>query len=318
MANKALITGVTGFGGSHLAEYLVAAGDTVCGFARTRNRLNNLGAAAKRIDFREIDLLDTSGIEAMLRDFRPDVVYHLAGEASALRSLQAPQETLRQNIIGTVNVLEAAKKVLPQPKIVLVTSSEMYGYVQPHQIPLREDAPLNPLHPYGLSKAAIHYVGTMYHRTFGLPVVEARAFNHIGPRQSTGFVVPDFARQIAEIALGKREPLVKVGNLNDERDFTDVRDVVRAYALLAEGGAPGNVYHICSGKAYRIQWILDTLIKLSGVNVRVETDPAKLRPSKMPIIAGSHEAISRELGWKPEISLEKGLADTLEYWKANV
>lgn len=312
---KSLVTGVTGFGGSHLAEHLLETGDTLLGIARGKSRIGHLRAAIDRMEFREVDILDAAAVGSVIREFAPDVIYHLAGEASAARSLRNPQETLRNNILGTVNLLEAARAMGQAPRVVLVTSSEMYGLVQPNELPLTERSPLRPAHPYGLSKVTVHYLGQMYHRTYGLPVVEARAFNHVGPRQSTGFVVPDFAQQIAEIAAGCREAVVKVGNLQDERDFTDVRDVARAYGLIGRRGTSGEVYQICSGKAHRIRWILDRLIAESGVDVRVVEDPARLRPSKMPLIKGSFEKLRKDLGWEPEIPIETSLRDTLAWWR---
>ena len=312
---KSLITGVTGFGGSHLAEHLLSAGDEVHGIARSLDRKENIASVAGKIVFEQVDLIDREAIDALLRTVQPEVIYHLAGEASAARSLQNPQETVRQNVIGTVNLLESARRLARPPRIVLVTSSEMYGNVRLEDIPLTEASPLRPLHAYALSKVVLHYLGRMYHATFGLPIIEARAFNHIGPRQSAGFVVPDFARQIAEIAAGKQEPVVRVGNLEDERDFTDVRDVARAYRLIGVQGRVGEVYHICSGRSWKIRSVLETLIASTGVRVEVVVDPAKLRPSKMPVIRGSFEKLDRELSWKPEIPIEKSLGDTLQYWK---
>jgi GDP-4-dehydro-6-deoxy-D-mannose reductase len=200
------------------------------------------------------------------------------------------------------------------PRTLIVTSSEVYGYLTKEQLPVKEETPLAPLHTYAVSKVATHYLGQAYHRTYGVPIIEVRPFNHIGPRQRTGFVVPDFASQVAAIISGQREPRMLVGNLTPRRDFTDVRDVVRAYELLAQHGEPGQIYHICSEKAYPIQDVLDGLLALCDRPVRVEADPKRMRPSKMPVLLGSAERLRAQTGWTPRIPLEQTLSDTLAYW----
>jgi GDP-4-dehydro-6-deoxy-D-mannose reductase len=196
----------------------------------------------------------------------------------------------------------------------IVTSSEVYGYLTEEQLPVREETPLAPVHTYAVSKVATHFLGQAYYQTYGVPVIEVRPFNHIGPRQRTGFVVPDFASQVAAIIAGESDPVIRVGDLSPRRDFTDVRDIARAYELLAQGGEPGQVYHVCSGRAYAIQEILDGLLALCDRPVEVETDPKRMRPSKMPVLLGSAERLIKRTGWTPYIPLAQTLEDTLAYW----
>lgn len=317
---KVLITGVTGFCGSHLAEALVARGDEVWGICRHPEQSPHLDAVRQRIQLRPCDLTSHESVTKILSQIRPEVIYHLAGEASAGYSLQHPIETFRNNVTATLTLFEACRQQEQNEKaqfqkILLFTSSEMYGFVTPEQIPLTEQSPLNPVHPYAASKACSHFLGRLYATVYRLPVVEVRPFNQIGPRQKRGFVLPDLAYQIAEIMQGLKDPVIKVGHLTDRRDFTDIRDAVRAYLLLAERGLPGEVYHICSGRAVAIQTILDTLIRQTGLPIRVEVDPALLRPSKMPIAQGVYDKLHALTGWRPEISLESTVRDTLDYWQ---
>jgi len=200
----------------------------------------------------------------------------------------------------------------------MVTSADFYGPVQPADLPITEHTQPRPCLLYGVSKWALSRLIPLYQRRYDLPIVEARPFNHIGPRQATGFVVSDFASQLAAIKLGQRPPAISVGNLTAERDFTDVRDVVRAYRLLAETGRPGQPYIICSGKAVSIRTILDQLIDLAGVAVEVSQDPQRMRPSETPLLVGNHEKLSRDTGWEPQIPLRRSLADALGYWLAQL
>jgi GDP-4-dehydro-6-deoxy-D-mannose reductase len=219
-----------------------------------------------------------------------------------------------------VNVLEGARLQADgkRPRTVIVSSAEVYGFLTEEALPVRETTPLAPVHTYAVSKVAAHYLGQAYHHTYGVPVIEARPFNHIGPRQRRGFVVPDFAGQVAAIIAGKKKPVIRVGNLSPRRDFTDVRDVVRAYELLAKLGKPGKVYHICSERAYAISEILDGLLGHCDQPVEIETDPRLARPAKMPILLGSAERLRDQTSWEPRISLEQTLADTLNYWRQMV
>jgi GDP-4-dehydro-6-deoxy-D-mannose reductase len=217
------------------------------------------------------------------------------------------------NTIGTINLLEAAV-AYGHPRVVIVTSAEIYGLVQAEELPLTEETVPQPRHPYGVSKLAAGQLVPIYWQRYGLEVVEARPFNHIGPRQSLGFVVSDFASQLAAIKLGQQAPQLSVGNLEAQRDFTDVRDVIRAYVRLAESGQPGEAYLICSGQPVAIQRVLSTLIELADVDVAIEPDMGRMRPSDVPCLYGSYAKIGRDTGWRPQIPLRQSLADALADW----
>lgn len=216
---------------------------------------------------------------------------------------------------GTANILQAAE-TYGRPRIVVVTSADVYSKITPEMLPLTEKTEQQPGHPYGISKVAAGRLVAVYWERYQLPVVEARPFNHIGPRQTTGFVVPDFASQLASIKLGLQAANMSVGNLDAQRDFTDVRDVARAYADLADHGQPGQSYLICSGRPVPIRYLLDTLVDLSGVEAKISYDPARMRPSDTPVVYGSHERITADTGWQPEIAIEQSLADALDDWLA--
>lgn len=314
---RALITGVAGFAGSHLAEQLVAAGHTVFGTQFPGESLVNLAAVQNDIELIRCDVTRRSDVLDAVASSAPDWIFHLAGQASVGDSFHNPGLTVDVNVKGTVNVLEAARLLsrVEPPRTLIVTSAEVYGYLSEEQLPVTEDAPLAPLHTYAVSKVAAHFLGQAYHRTYGVPIIEVRPFNHVGPRQRPGFVVPDFASQVAAIISGQHEPVIQVGNLTPRRDFTDVRDVARAYELLARYGEPGQVYHVCSGRAYAIQEILDNLLSLCDRPVRVEADPKRMRPAKMPVLLGSAERLVAQTAWAPRIPLEQTLADTLAYWQ---
>jgi GDP-4-dehydro-6-deoxy-D-mannose reductase len=221
--------------------------------------------------------------------------------------------TLAVNSVGTANLLQAVVGY-GRPRVLIVTSAEIYGEIQPEDLPITEQTPPAPNHPYGVSKWAAGLLVPLYWERYQLPVVEARPFNHIGPHQALGFVVPDFASQLAEIQAEKRPNQMMVGNLEAMRDFTDVRDVVRAYELLAERGEPGETYLICSGQPVRIETILQKLIDIAGIEVVVEQDPERMRPSDTPCLYGSYAKLAAQTGWQPRFSLEQSLRDILTDW----
>lgn len=311
---KALVTGITGFAGSHLAELLLSKNCEVTGLSRGRRTDENVRHLAGKIDLVSVDVCNERELEELIGRKKPDVIFHLAGEASAHRSLRTPSEALLVNVVGSMHLVEAVRKRSANSKLIIVTSSEVYGNVEPHELPLTEKSEFRPVHPYGVSKVALHYVGYEAVQAFGLNVVEARAFNHIGPRQGLDFVVPDFSRQLAEIMLGRQTNRIDVGDLSVERDFVDVRDVVRAYWMLAEKGNAGEVYQICSGTAHSIQFILDSLIRFANVQVSVSLAKEKIRPARMPKVIGSYEKIHEAVGWTPRIRLEESLQQTLTFW----
>ncbi|OPX17497.1 GDP-mannose 4,6-dehydratase, partial [candidate division WOR-3 bacterium 4484_100] len=216
------------------------------------------------------------------------------------------------------NLFESVRELKLDPKIHIAGSSEEYGLVYPEETPIKETNPLRPLSPYAVSKVAQDFLGYQYFKSYGLKIVRTRAFNHTGPRRGDVFVTSNFAKQIVEIEKGMRPPVIKVGNLNAVRDFLDVRDVVRAYALALEKGVPGEVYNIASGKGIKIKELLERLIKISGVDLKIETDPSRLRPSDVELLIGSPEKFQMATGWKPEIPFDKTLKDLLDFWRKRV
>ena len=313
---RALITGITGFVGSHMAEYALTRGAEVIGCYRWRSKTENIDHLRSRITLVESDLRDFSSVRALVEVARPDFVFHLAAQSFVGTSWQAPAETLTTNIIGQVNLLEAIRALRMSPRFLAVGTSEEYGLVLPDELPIRETNPLRPLSPYAVSKVGQDMLGYQYFKSYGLPIVRSRAFNHTGPRRGDVFVESSFARQVAEIEAGLREPVLHIGDLKPSRDYSDVRDIVRGYWLLLERGTPGEVYNLCSGRAWTIQQVLDFLLERSttkGVGVKV--DPARLRPSDVMILQGDSSKAERAVGWKPEIALERTLTELLDYWR---
>lgn len=310
---RVFITGATGFAGSHLVDHLLAGGHHVLALVHEATSHQGL-PAHERVQPVAGDLLDPDGLAAAVAAARPDWIFHLAGQAYPARSWDDPALTLAVNAGGTANLLRAAV-AFGRPRVVVVTSAEIYGPLSPADMPLTEATPARPRHPYGVSKLAAGELGRVYWARYGLPVVEARPFNHIGPRQAPGFVVPDFASQLAAISLGRAEPVMRVGNLEPERDFTDVRDVAAAYVRLAEAGRPGEGYLICSSRSVSVRHLLETLIELAGVRVDVQTDSARVNPSDTPCLYGSYAKLEADTGWRPEIPLRQSLADALADWQ---
>ncbi|MFW6063347.1 MAG: GDP-mannose 4,6-dehydratase [Chloroflexota bacterium] len=309
---RIFVTGATGFAGSHLVDDLLAQEHEVFGLSYDENEPQR---HAGHPLYRSItgDLLDLSSLEAALAVAQPDVIYHLAGWALTAQSWDYPARTFNVNTAGTANLLQAAV-ACGNPRVVAVTSAEIYGVVTPEQLPITEESVPNPHHPYGVSKWAAGRLIPLYWNRYELPVIEARPFNHIGPRQAPGFVVPDFASQLAAIKLGQQEPTISVGNLSAERDFTDVRDVVRAYQALAEQGQPGEAYIICSGQAVPIHYLLNVLVETAGVAVEIEYDEERMRPSDTPVLFGSYARLNEHTGWSPQIHLRESLRDAYEDW----
>ncbi|MCP4421794.1 MAG: GDP-mannose 4,6-dehydratase [Chloroflexi bacterium] len=309
---RIFITGATGFAGSHLVKNLLAAGHQLFSLVHEATSHQPL-QQHKNMSMIAGDLLQQETLETAVAQAKPDVVYHLAGQAFPARSWQQPGLTLAVNSVGTANLLQAVVKQ-GRPRVLIVTSAEIYGDIKTGDLPITEETAPAPNHPYGISKWMAGLLVPLFWQRYQLPVVEARPFNHIGPNQALGFVVPDFASQLAGIQLVQRPNRMRVGNLEAKRDFTDVRDVARAYMLLAEKGQPGESYIICSGKAVKIETILQKLIEIVAVEVDVGTDPERLRPSDMPCLYGSYAKIEKQTGWQPQISLEQSLKDILADW----
>lgn len=316
---KVLITGITGFVGSHLAEYCLQKGDIeVFGIMRWRSRTENIDEAKDKLNLLECDLRDASSTRKAIATVRPDYIFHLAAQSFVPTSWHAPAETLMTNILGEVNLFEAIHELKLNPRIQIAGSSEEYGLVHPEEIPVSETNPLRPLSPYAVSKVAQDLLGYQYYKSYGMDIVRTRAFNHEGPRRGEVFVTSNFAKQIAEIEKGLKKPIIEVGNLEAKRDFSDVRDVVRAYWLALEKGEPGEVYNIASGKTYTIQELLDFLLGLSTLNVEIRQDPSRMRPSDVELLLGDASKFKAVTGWKPEIPFEKTLEDLLNYWRERI
>lgn len=314
---RVLITGITGFVGSHLAEFALGQGAEVYGSYRWRSRMENIEAIKNRLHLVECELTDAVSVTKMIDDVKPDRIFHLAAQSFVPTSWHAPQQTLSNNIISQLNIFEAIRGT--DTRIQLAGSSEEYGLVYPEETPIKETNPLRPLSPYGVSKVTQDMMGYQYYRSYGIYIIRTRAFNHTGPRRGQVFVTSNFARQVAMIEKGLQEPVVKVGNLEARRDYTDVRDIIRGYWLSLDGGCqPGEVYNICSGNSWKIQAVLDHLLSLSKVKVKVEVDPERLRPSDVPILVGDSTRFNKATGWKPEIPIEKTLEDLLNYWRERV
>jgi len=317
---RILITGITGFAGSHLADYALAehAGVEVFGTYRWRSRRENIEHLDGDVELIECDLGDMTALRAALDRARPDAIFHLAAQSFVPTSWSAPAETFHINVTGQIHLFEAIRSLGIDPMVQIACSSEEYGLVHRDETPITEENPLRPLSPYAVSKVAQDFLGYQYFRSYGLRTVRTRGFNHEGPRRGEVFVMSNFAKQIAEIEAGQREPVIRVGNLDAVRDFTDVRDMVRAYWLAAEKGEPGEVYNIASGRGITIREMLDRLLALSTVEVAVETDPARLRPSDVEVLLGDASKFRAATGWEPRIPLEQTLADSLDYWRGRL
>ncbi len=314
---RVLVTGVTGFAGSHLVDYMLARGDCeIHGIHRWRSRTENIEHFMDRIGLHECDLRDAASTLRTLEHVRPEWIFHLAAQSFVPTSWTAPTESLSTNILGQVNLFEAVRRIGLDCRIQLACSSEEYGMVYPDEVPIRETNPLRPLSPYAVSKVTQDYLGYQYWMSWKLDAVRTRGFNHEGPRRGPVFVASDFAKQIADIEKGRRAPLLSVGNLDAKRDFTDVRDMVKAYWLALEKGAPGEVYNLCSGKAWMIRDVLDLLLGMTKAKIEVRQDPARLRPSDVPILLGDASKFRAITGWQPTIPFEQTLADMLEHWRA--
>ena len=261
---------------------------------------------------------DSSSVNKVISEIKPDRIFHLAAQSFVPTSWHAPAETISTNIIGQLNLFEAIRESKINPVVQLACSSEEYGMVYDNEVPIKESNPLRPLSPYAVSKVGQDLLGYQYYMSYGIKAVRTRGFNHTGPRRGEVFVSSNFAKQIAMIEKGKSEPVIYVGNLTAKRDFTDVRDMVRAYWLATEKCLPGEVYNICSGEAVTIQYVLDTLLGMSKVKIKVKKDASRMRPSDVQILLGDNTKFRKATGWKPEIPFEKTMKDLLDYWRKTI
>jgi len=313
---RVLITGITGLIGSHLADYLLELGDVeIFALKRWRSDEANIKHLFGKVHLIEGDIQDAASVKEVIDISRPDKIFHLAAQSYLIPSWQAPALTMQVNVVGTINLLEAVRNAGLDPFIHIAGSSASYGIVREEDVPIKETHPIRPLSPYGISKATQDMLGHQYYHSYGMKIVVTRSFNHVGPRQGERCSAQTFARQVAEIEASLREPVIYVGNLKPKRDFSDVKDIVKALWLLSEKGRIGESYNLCSGKAVSIQTVLDTILSLSDIKVEVQVDPARLRPSDEPILMGDNSKLKQDTGWEPKIPLEVTLKDILDSWR---
>jgi GDP-4-dehydro-6-deoxy-D-mannose reductase len=311
---RALITGISGFVGSHLAEYLLEHTDwQVAGTVYGPE--NNIEHLQDRLELYPAELSELETVTSIIERAKPDYVFHLAAQPIVSLSRRDPWMTLANNIRLQLNILEAVARLGLMARILVVGSSEEYGLVQPDELPIKETNPLRPTSPYAVSKVAQDMLGLQYHLSHKLFTVRVRPFNHIGPRQRLGFVAPDFARQIAKAEAGLKEPVIQVGSLKPKRDFSDVRDVVRGYHVALTEGEPGEVYNLGSEQAHSIGEMLDGLLSMASMPLKVEQDPARLRPADVSVVISDCSRLRTRTGWRATIPFEKSLQDVLDYWR---
>ena len=317
---KILITGITGFVGSHLAEYCLTQPDTkIYGTVLS----HHLGDEMKRvehikdkIELLECDLTNRIAVARVLEKTKPDKIFHLAAQSFVPTSWKSPEDTLFNNIISELNIFEVVREMKIDPIIVIAGSSEEYGLVYENELPIKETNPLRPLSPYAVSKITQEKLAFQYHQSYGLKTILTRFFNTEGPKRGQDFVISNFAKQIAEIEKGKREAIIHVGNLEAKRDFSDVRDIVRAYWLASEKCKFGQPYNVCSEKTRTIKFVLDLLLSFSRTkDIKVRQDPNRARPSDVPVLLGDCSKFKKETGWMSEVPFEKTILDTLDYWR---
>lgn len=313
---KSLIIGGAGFVGAYLVRHLKNdLGQDVVVTKMPQEQVHVSGVNMDDIQVLDLNILEKDSILDLLREVHPDCIYHLAAQSSVSVSWKNPALTIDVNVKGGVNILEALRELDYKPRVLFIGSGEEYGHILPNETPIREGNVSRPGNIYAATKACQNMLAKIYADAYGLDVMMVRAFNHIGPNQQPLFVVADFCKQVAEIEAGSREPVMKVGNLSAKRDFTDVRDVVRAYALLMESGCAGETYNIGSGHAIAIEDILGIILRNSSVDIKVEVDSAKLRPVDVPIIEADTSKVYEATGWQPEIPLEQTIRETLDFWR---
>ena len=314
MTDTIVVTGAAGFAGSHLLDLLEVRGAHLVAWRRPSDPFPS-GRDGDELPWMSLDLLDRAAVADAIARVRPSIVYHCAGAAHVGRSWDRTRQTLEVNVLGTWHLLAAVRDAGLRSRVLVPGSALVYRSATR---PLSESDPVGPESPYGLSKLAQEQLGVRAVTEAGIPALITRSFNHIGARQDPSFFAASFARQIARIEAGRQDPAIAVGNLDARRDLTDVRDTVRAYVTIAERGTPGRIYNVSSGRAYTIGEILDGLLAHARVPIAVRVDPALLRPNDTPVVAGDHSRLTSELGWQPEIPIERALGDLLAFWRGAV
>ena len=309
---KALVIGGGGFVGPYLVRHLTDD----CGYEVTVTKTEKEQLVMDNAVVKNLDILDIGQIVELLKAEQPDYIFHLAAQSSVAYSWKNPTLTIDVNIKGCVNLLDAVRQLDKKPRVLLIGSGEEYGHIKEGECPIVEDNTVRPGNIYAATKACQNMLGKIYSDAYGLDIMMVRAFNHIGPNQTPMFVVADICKQVADIEKGRQEPVIYVGNLSAKRDFTDVRDVVKAYALLVEHGRRGETYNVGTGHAIAISQILDEIVAMSDTAIEVKVDENKLRPVDVPIIEPDIDKIKSEVGWQPVISLEQTLKETLEHWRS--
>lgn len=311
---RVLVTGASGFAGSHLVTELTQPDYEVHGtvFGQDSDQGLNLKFA------HHINLMEREAVKTLIQEIKPDWIFHLAALSSPSKSFDDPRKTLTNNIEAQVNLLDSARLLDQKPKILIIGSAEEYGRVSDDNLPIDENAPLNPMSPYAVSKVAQDFLGLQYYLAYKLPIVRVRPFNHIGERQTEAFVLPAFAKQVAMIEAGKQDPIIKVGNLTSIRDFTDVKDMVKAYELALKNGVAGEVYNIGSGHGITISELLDELLKLSRTPITIQEDPVRMMAADVPALVSNATKFNQVTGWVPELPFKETVNRVLDYWRSRV
>lgn len=315
---KSLIIGGSGFVGAYLARHLIELGHQTAVTKMPQERAELIGIHADDLDVFDLDILEQDAVSDIIHLTNPDYIFHLAAQSSVAVSWKNPGLTADVNIKGSIHVLEAVRRQEKNIRVLLVGSSEEYGCILPDEIPVRESHAVHPGNIYAATKACQNQVGSIYAQAYGIDVMMVRAFNHIGPHQAPCFAVSGFCKQAAEIEAGFKEPVIYTGNLEAKRDFTDVRDIVRAYALLVQKGIAGETYNVGSGHAVRIGDLLAMVLAQSTASICVKADPGRFRPLDVPVIEAEISKIQKATGWKPQISLSQTVSQTLEAWRTAV
>ncbi len=314
---KVLITGATGFVGQYMLEYLRSKNIDFYGtsFGELSNDFKKNFKNHKSIIF-SLNLKERNAVKNLIKEIKPDAIIHLAALSSPNDSWDMLEEMLTNNMLSQLNILEAVRNVDSKIKVITISSGQVYGVVKPKNLPLTESHLIHPNNPYASSKAFQEILSIQYFYNYNIPTIIMRPLNHIGPRQDGNFAIPSFIKQIVEIERGKKDPIIRVGNLETQRDFLDVRDVCRAYYIAIKYGKPGEAYNLGSGKAYKMKKILEMLINYSKVDIKIEIDKNLLRPSDMPILLADYSKFHKATGWEPKYKIEKTLQDILNYWRS--